>query len=322
MIRYFSYVPGKGVTSGQGATDFKSIIEVSDSLLWVDMQTPGKEEEELLTELFHLHPLAVEDTFMENQVSKIDEYGDDLFAVFKLTDYQGGDDELKVSELDVFISQRFVVTVHTQKHRVFDFLFSKALQNDRMMSGGSDLLFHAIVDAAIDSFNITLDVLESQVDEIEELVLEEPDEDIVRTIFRVRRNVSMLKRVIGPQKELLYRLSRGSMPLISPRARVYFRDIFDNVARINDIADSNKETLSLALEVYFSSVSTKTNEVIKFLTLITVILMPPTFLVGIWGMNFTNMPVLNWEYGYPAVWALILTTTTGLLLFFKRKKWL
>ncbi|HSH00149.1 MAG TPA: CorA family divalent cation transporter, partial [candidate division Zixibacteria bacterium] len=130
------------------------------------------------------------------------------------------------------------------------------------------------------------------------------------------------KRVSSPQKETLHRLTRAELNLISPQARVYFRDIYDNVTRVHEIADSNRETLSSALEVYFSSVSTKTNDIIKFLTLITVILMPPTFLVGIWGMNFKYMPELNWEYGYLLVWALILGTTIGMLWFFKRKKWL
>ncbi|MFQ5607421.1 MAG: magnesium/cobalt transporter CorA [Candidatus Zixiibacteriota bacterium] len=322
MIRYFYHTPGSGVKAGEGSADFGAMLKHKNALLWVDMSQPGKEEESLLSEIFKLHPLAVEDAFLVNQVSKIDEYGEDLFAVFKLIDYQGEDDELKVSEVDIFVNHRFVVTVHQERHRVFDYLYSNAVGNQRMMSRGADLLFHAIVDAVIDSFNITLDVLESQVDDIEEHVLSEPDENIVRAIFRVRRNMSLLKRVASPQKETLYRLSRQKLQAISDRARIYFRDIFDNVTRINDIADSNRETLSAALEVYYSSVSTKTNEIIKFLTLITVILMPPTFLVGLWGMNFRSMPELQWEHGYLFFWLVILLTTGSLLLLFRKKKWL
>lgn len=322
MIRYFNYTEQAGVQVGEGSADFESMLKVERGLLWVDMQQPGKEEERLLSDVFKLHPLAVEDAFLVNQVSKIDEYGEDMFAVFKLIDYQGEDDELKISEVDIFVSKRFVVTIHRERHRVFDFLYSKATGNIRMMSRGADLLFHAVVDAVVDSFNITLDVLESQVDDIEEHVLGAPDENIVRAIFRVRRNMALLKRVASPQKETLYRLSRDKIKAISDRARIYFRDIFDNVTRINDIADSNRETLSAALEVYFSSVSTKTNEIIKLLTLITVILMPPTFLVGLWGMNFSYMPELEWEYGYIFFWVIILITTSGLLMLFRRKKWL
>ena len=321
MIHYFHYTEAHGVRAGKGADTVPEML-AEGGMLWVDLRAPGKEEERLLTDVFKLHPLAVEDAFTENQVSKIDEYGDNLFAVFKLIDYQGSDDELVESEVDIFVTEKFVVTIHRERHRVFDFLYAKATQNDRMMSRGAGLLLHSIVDAIIDSFNITLDVLESQVDEIEELVLEEPDESIVRDIFHVRRNVQTLKRVASPQKETLYRLSRTEMALISPQARVYFRDIYDNVTRVNEIADSNRETLSSALEVYFSSVSTKTNEIIKFLTLITVILMPPTFLVGVWGMNFKYMPELQWKYGYLFVWLLMLAITGGLLLFFRKRKWL
>jgi magnesium transporter len=286
------------------------------------MQSPGKEEEALLNEVFKLHPLAVEDAFLENQVSKIDEYEKSLFTVFKMTDYQGGDDELKETEINIVVADRFVITIHSERHRVFDFLYGRAEQSDRLMSRGPGLLFHGLVDAIIDSYNITLDILESQVDEIEEHVLGQPDESIVRQIFHVRRNVSMLKRVSSPQKEILHRLSRAEFRLISPQARMYFRDIFDNITRIHDIADSNRETLSAALEVYFSSVSTRTNEIIKFLTLITVILMPPTFLVGMWGMNFKYMPELSWEYGYGLFWGITLAVSSGIVLFFKKKKWL
>lgn len=322
MIRYFIHRPGEKTEMVKGVKGIAPLLQEPDTLLWLDIQAPGKDEERLLSEVFKLHPLVVEDIFVENQVAKMDAYGEDLFSVFKLLDYQGGDDDLKVTEVDIYASRNFVITIHKQAHRVFDFLFSKAMNNDRMMSRGSDLLFHALVDAAIDSFNITLDVLESQVDEIEETVLEEPDGDIVRAIFRLRRHMAELKRVASPQKETLNRLSRGNLPLISDRARIYFRDIYDNVNRINDIADSNRETLSAALEVYFSSVSTKTNEIIKFLTFITVIMMPPTFLVGLWGMNFDSMPELHWSHGYLFFWIVTIITTAGMVIFFKKKKWM
>lgn len=322
MTRYYYYTPAGGVVSGKGVADFSALMQEEGSLLWVDMQSPGKEEERLLNEVFKLHPLAVEDAFLENQVSKIDEYPNSLFAVFKMTDYQGGDDELKESEINIVVGEKFVITIHAERHRVFDFLYGRATENNRMMSRGPGLLFHSLVDAVIDSYNITLDILESQVDEIEEHVLGQPDESIVRKIFHVRRNVSRLKRVSSPQKEILYRLSSADFKLILPHSRVYFRDIYDNVTRIHEIADSNRETLSAALEVYFSSVSTKTNDIIKFLTLITVTLMPPTFLVGMWGMNFKFMPELNWEYGYALFWGITLLVSTGMILFFKKKKWL
>ncbi len=322
MIRYFVHRPGQKTTMVRGVEGIEALLAEPDTLLWLDIQAPGKEEERLFSEVFKLHPLVVEDIFVENQVAKMDAYGDDLFSVFKLLDYQGGEDDLKITEVDIYASSNFVITIHKQAHRVFEFLFSKVMQNERMMSRGSDLLLHALVDAAIDSYNITLDVLESQVDEIEETVLEEPDGDIVRSIFRLRRHMAMLKRVAGPQKESLHRLSRGNLTLVSDRAQVYFRDIYDNVNRIIDIADSNRETLSAALEVYFSSVSTKTNEVIKFLTFITVLLMPPTFLAGLWGMNFTSMPELNWEHGYLFFWIVTIITTASMVIFFKKKKWL
>jgi len=321
MIRYFYHIPGEGVTYGKEQADFSSMLARTDSLLWVDMQDHGESGERLLADVFKFHPLAIEDTVSERSVVKLEEYDGDLFAVFKLLDYQGGVDELKVSEVDIFMGKQLVVTVHRQRHRVFDFLFTQALRNDRMMSRGADLLFHAIVDAVVDSFNITLDIIESQVDEVEIIVLKEPDEAVVREIFRLRRSIATLKRVAGPQREVILKITNGNLPLISDRARIYFRDIYDHVNRINEIADSDRESLIAALEVYFSSVSTKTNEIIRVLTVFTAIVMPATFLVGLWGMNFKYMPELEWKYGYVFFWVVLFVVTAGLLIYFRRRRW-
>lgn len=319
MINFYHYTQAEKLRIGSGESELRSIVRSDTGLLWVDIEGLAGVET-VLTEIFEFHPLAVEDTMSHRSIPKVEEYENHAFAVFKLLDYSGEDEELRDSEVDIFLSDRVVVTVHENPHRVFDFLRTNAAGSDRMMSRGPELLFHAIVDAVVDSFDITLDVLESQVDEIEEIVLEEPDDRVVKRIFRLRRNMAMLKRVASPQREALARILDGKLAVIPDRAKVFFRDIYDHLNRINDIADSNRETLIAALEVYFSSVSTKTNDAIKVLTIFTAALMPPTFMVGLWGMNFKYMPELEWEHGYSLFWILLFLTTSGLLVFFKKKK--
>jgi len=142
------------------------------------------------------------------------------------------------------------------------------------------------------------------------------------SIFTLRRDIVQLKRIVMPQKELISHISRTRHPLISEKLTVYFSDIYDHLVRINDMADTHREILNSSLEVYYSSVSTKTNDIIKVLTILTAIFIPPTFLVGLWGMNFKNMPELSMEHGYIISLGIMLLVVLGMLLFFHKKKWL
>jgi magnesium transporter len=323
MIKSFYYVPGESVQVIDGITDFDRMVKKEGSVLWVDICRPTDEESFVLTHDFKFHPLAIEDVISEKARSKIDDYDSYLFVVFQLVDYVGREEELKVGEVDLFLSKRSMVTVHYDDHRIFDYLYHRAERDERLVSRGADFLFHAVIDTMVDNYNTTLDIIEYDVDEIERDILGgEPDEETLRSVFTLRRDIVQLKRIVLPQTEVLTRLSRGEFDIISEKAAVYFSDIHDHLARINDIADSQREILNSSLEVYFSSVSTKTNEIIKFLTIVTVLFMPPTFLVGLWGMNFHNMPELNWEYGYELALLLMFVITLGLIFFFRKKKWL
>ena len=323
MIKSFYYVPGEAVGVIDGVTDFDRMVKREGSVLWVDICRPTDEESFVLTHDFNFHPLAIEDVLSEKARSKIDDYDTYLFVVFQLVDYIGREEELKVGEVDLFLSRRSLVTVHYDDHRIFDYLYHRAERDERLVSRGSDFLFHAVIDTMVDNYNTTLDIIEYDVDEIERDILGgEPDEETLRSVFTLRRDIVQLKRIVIPQTEVLTRLSRGEFDLISEKGAVYFSDIHDHLARINDLADSQREILNSSLEVYFSSISTKTNEIIKFLTIVTVLFMPPTFLVGLWGMNFHNMPELKWEYGYEVALVLMLVITVGLIFYFRKKKWL
>jgi magnesium transporter len=190
------------------------------------------------------------------------------------------------------------------------------------MSRGVDFLFHAVIDSIVDNYNATLDILEYEIEQLEEDVLGKPDEDIVRSIYTLRRDVVHLKRIVLPQAEVVNQISRGQHQLVGEKAAVYFSDVHDHLLRVIDISDFHREILNSSLEVYYSSVSTKTNEIIKFLTIFTVLFIPPTFLVGLWGMNFSGMPELDWEYGYVFALLLILIVISALVVFFRRKRWL
>jgi len=322
MIKSFLYLPGQEFKIIDGIADFDRIIRQENCVLWVDMCKPTDEESFVLTHDFAFHPLAIEDVIAEKPRTKIDDYDRYLFLVFQIVDYIGREEGLKISEIDLFLSNNSVVTVHYEDHRIFDYLYHRADRDERLMSRGVDFLFHALIDTIVDNYNTTLDILEYEVDQIEDDVLGASDEDTLKSIFTLRRDIVHLRRIVMPQMEVLNRLSRNEFKLVSSKAAVYFSDIHDHLVRIDDIADFHREILNSSLEVYYSSVSTKTNEIIKVLTIFTVLFIPPTFLVGLWGMNFDFMPELDWKYGYLFALLIMFSIVVGLLLFFRKKKWL
>ena len=322
MIKTFHYLPDKGVNVIDGIADFDSLIANEHAIIWVDLCKPTDEESYVLTHDFKFHPLAIEDVISEKPRTKIDDYNRYLFMVFQIVDYVGKDEGLKIGEIDLFLSKNTLVTVHYDQHRIFDYLYHRAARDERLVGRGADFLFHAVVDTIVDNYNTTLDILEFDVDQVEDDVLGEANEETIRSIFTLRRDIVHLKRIVLPQKEALNRLSKEHFSLISKTASVYFSDVFDHLVRINDIADFHREILNSSLEVYYSSISTKTNEVIKFLTIFTVLFIPPTFLVGLWGMNFKYMPELESRYGYFIALGVMFVISFALLNFFRKKKWI
>ena len=322
MIKSFLYLPDEGIKVIEGIADFDRICEQKNAVLWVDMCKPTDEESFVLTHDFKFHPLAVEDVISEKSQTKIDDYGQYLFLVFNIVDYVGRQEGLKVSELDLFLTENTLVTVHYDDHRIFDYLYSRVERNENLLRRGSDRLLHAIIDAVVDNYNTTLDIFEYESDQIEEEVLGSFDEDTVKSIFTLGRDIVELKRIVRPQREVVNRLSRERFDLVSEDLAQYFSDINDHLIRINELADSHREIVNSSLQVYYSTVSTKTNEIIKVLTLLTALFIPPTFLVGLWGMNFKFMPELEMEGGYFVALGVMLLIMLGMILFFRKKKWL
>ncbi len=322
MITWFRYRPGEGIEQGEGIADFDAWVSDDESVVWVDLAKPTDEELFILTHDFSFHPLAIEDVIAEKSRTKVDDYNRYIFLVFHIVDYVGREEGLKISELNFFLTGNALVTVRFNDHRLFDFLFSRAERDDRLIARGSDFLMHAIVDAVVDNHNTTLEILEYEVDQVEEDVLGHADEETLRSIFTLRRDIVQMKRVVLPQKEVVNQFSRQHFTLISPDLAVYFSDIHDHLARTVDMADTHREMLNTSLEVYYSTVSTRTNDVIKFLTVLTAIFIPPTLVTGIWGMNFELMPGLDDRAGFWVVMSVIFVIIVAMLIFFRRRKWI
>jgi len=321
VIRSYYCIADGDVEVFDNVADFDKMISKKESILWVDLREPTDEESFILTHDFKFHPLAIEDVMTEKTRTKLDDYNDYLFGVFPVVDFVGREEGIRISEMDFFLGDNYLVTVRHDEHRIFDFLYERVIRDDRLLARGADHMLHAVLDAIVDNHNAILDIFEHEVDQIEEDVLGEADQETLSVIFALRRDIVHFKRVVIPQRDVVLQLYRQPKRQISEGLKVYLADILDHLGRINEMADTNREIVNSSLEIYYSSVSTKTNQVIKFLTLLTAIFIPPTFLAGLWGMNFTGMPELSWKYGYPISLGLILMIMFGMVVFFRKKNW-
>ena len=287
---------------------------------WLDLYQPGAEDVALLTDIFHFHPLAVEDVDHFGQRPKIDPFGD--FAL--IVAYGSNEDQDGLVEVHCFYSSGFLVTVHKDSCPPFDELRRRATVQKAPPARGVKLLY-LVLDALTDSFFPGLSALDDKIDELEDTVVEHPDDAQLQLLFHLKRRLVDWRKVVTPQRDMLARLATGvvELPGMNEDAERYFRDVYDHLIRISDLIDSYRDLLSGAMDVYLSTVSNRLNEIMKRLTIVATIFMPLTFIVGFFGMNFTWM-VRTVEGFWPFFWlALVLqiVVVAGMLVWFRRRKW-
>ena len=288
------------------------------------MEKPTTEEESLLSEVFHFHHLAIEDCISQaHHSAKIDDYSDHLFIITHSINYNAPGEQLETSELRMFLGKNYVVTIHWTPLRGVGLIRKRCQEDASFLERGSGFLAYAVLDAQVDEFMPVLDQLSDRINDIEEEVLQNPTQKTSARILLFRRDVLTLKRVAAPQLEVINRLSRKEFPIITEMMHIYFRDIYDHLSRMESLTESLINLGEGVLSIYLAAISNRQNEVMKVLSVMASIFLPLTLLVGIYGMNFRNMPELQWQYGYYAIWGIIVVTGVGLFIYFKKKrKWL
>ena len=248
----------------------------------------------------------------ETHLPKLDDYGEYLFLVIhhgaRSVEEPG---TFSTVELNCFLSRRYLVTYHDEPSRTISDVYRRLEKESPTLAHGTDSLLHEILDGVIDNYLPILDDLDEQVGEIERQVLENPNHGVLDRILMLKRDVMHLKRVAAPQREVFHRLSRDPFAVIDPRVQIYFRDVYDHLVRITDLGESYREHLTATLEAHLSMVSNRLNEVMKVLTVIATIILPLSLIAGIYGMNFKNMPELQWTYGYPFTLGLMAAPRRG-----------
>ena len=322
MIRTM-YRSGKGgFTTDIPSSHWRVALRDGEGVLWVDIsQEPPEAIEKLLRDIFNFHPLAIDDALRQTHVPKIDNWGDYAYAVLHGVAYDSEAIKLGVLELDVFLGRNYLVTHHDLPLAVVDRVWSSACTDQRRLERGADFLLYDLVDQLTADYMPVIDSIDDTVDRIEDEVFDKPTRNTLNTIFTLKRVALQMRRIIGPQREVLNRLARDSYTMIDPADRVYYRDVYDHLVRLADINESLRDLISGALDTYLSVTSNRINEVMKVLTVISALFMPLAFLSGFFGMNFTTIP---FDSPWLLVFALGLMVMTPVVMFllFKRRGWM
>ena len=302
----------------------------TDSISWIDLKGLGNEDIlQRLGKVFNLHPLVLEDIVNVPQRPKIEDYSDQLIIITQMAVLKPQGEGFWLEQVSLVVGNNYLLTVQEEAERD---CFKPVRRRIRYKKGnirsqGADYLAYALWDSVIDSFFPILETYGEKIEELEDEVLFNPNNQSLAKIYQIKRELLALRRAIWPQRNALNTLIRDGSNSISPDILVYLRDCYDHSVQLIDIIEIYRELASSLTDIYLSAISNKMNEVMKLLTVISSIFIPLTFIAGIYGMNFNseasplNMPELNWYWGYPLCWAVMILTAASLIYFFWRRGW-
>ena len=329
MVRSFAFTTqGRLHTKDIPVFLMPTLLSDTNLFLWVDLEKPTAEEAKFyLEDVFHFHPLSIEDCVVESLSPKFEEYtpkeGDlftpYLFMVIHAVDYSRADGVFATTELNFFLGRNFLVTYHLSPMKSVSSVAERCLRSNVHIARAPDRVAYTLMDAIVENYKPALEELSMEIAHLEQRVLHEPSRETLNDIIKIKKEVLHLRQIIGPQREVLSRFADGEFKLIRAHLVPYYRDVYDGLFHIHELSQGYMDALTGILQVYLNLSSNQTGEVIKLLTLITLIT-TPLMMIGTWyGMNFQNMPEL--EHGYWAALGVTVASTAAVYWYFKRKKW-
>src|SRR5829696_7111615 len=312
------------IEEGFTAEDLPELLKDLSAVIWVDMESPAEVDERVLLDVFHFHPLTVEDCRENRHYPKIEEFDDYLYFIVHGVRADISPERFNTIELDGFLGPNYVITYHHDTFRSINNVKQQLRTTPVACQRGTAFLLHQILDQVVDYYSPVLDDFDDRIDQLEQNIfaLKQPNNEILTEIMALKRSVLRLRRISVKQMDILHRMSRGEFALITEDMRPFYRDVYDHLVRVVDLSESYRDLISGSLEAYLSVVSNKLNEIMKVLTIFSAIMLPLTFIAGVYGMNFEHMPELHSKYGYFTVWIIMIVVAIGMLLFFKRLGWI
>ncbi len=335
MIRSFAFTTqGRLHSKDLDIFLMPTLLADTNLFLWVDLENATETEaKRVLEDIFHFHPLSVQDCIDASPSPKVEEYSPKeedrfapyLFIVIHAVDYSRADGAFATTELNFFLGKNFLVTYHDVPMRSVLVVEERCIKGTGHIARAPDRVAHQLLDSLVENYKPALEELSNEISELETQVLQKPGKGTLNRIIEIKKEVHQLRQIIGPQREVLARFAAGDFKLIRPHLVPYYRDVYDSLFHIGELAHGYTDSLNGILQIYLNMSSNQTGEVVKTLTMITVIT-TPVMIIGTWyGMNFANL----WEvkspwgvrYGYELAIGLTLITTGLTYWWFKRKKW-
>jgi len=323
MIKTYLFAQN-GIQEDVPLEDWQSLVEGNSNLLWVDVRSLGKDEADMLAQLFDLHSIAIESCLDGYRRPHLYEFPDHFYVNLTVLDSpRGGGHAVKPSELHLFAGRSFIITASpNQNNPTVDEALKEYISTPSTCSRGPMYAVYLVMEDLVETYYPVVEKLDDEADRLETTMLDRADRASLSKLFALKRRVFDLRKLLGPQRDVLSEITRRDFPFVEGEERVYFQDIYNRMIRIFDMLDTIREILSGSLDIYLSTVSNRLNEVMKVLTVFATILMMLSFVTGFFGMNFVYLPWLHSPNAFRNMCIAMGALTAGMLWWFHRKGWM
>jgi magnesium transporter len=308
--------------TGVSPHEISELIKQKGTFVWLDLQSPRDEDIALLREEFQFHPLSIEDATRHHERPKLESFENYYFMVFYALHFDEAAGRLISQSLGLFIGANYLVSVHYGAAATIDETLRRWQSNTAEFGTDAGALLYALLDALVDDYFPVIDALAERVESIEEQIFARFSEDALQQVFALKRDLLGVRRVVAPERDVLNVLIRREVPIFERNTILYLQDVYDHIVRITDSIDTYRDLLSSALDAFLSLQSNQLNQIVKVLTIASIVLMCDALIAGIYGMNFEFMPELHWRYGYAWALGLMVVVSVTLVLFLRRRRWL
>lgn len=316
---------GQLVEKDISVDELPELLKDEKNVVWVDLENPSPEDEKVLSDVFHFHPLTIEDAIETRNQPKVEAFPDYLFfIVHGVRPGETGSKNFVTKELDGYIGKNYVVTYHHEYFQSIDNVKRQVCSSPFICRRGASYLLNRILDEMVDLYMPVVDDYDRAISEMEERIfrMRQNGNQMLGEIMNLRRSVARLRRISSKQLEVLYKFSHGDLPFIDEDDLPFYRDVHDHLLRVSDVSEAYRDLVAGLMDIHFSVVATRTNEVMKVLAVFSAIMLPLSLIAGIYGMNFDNMPELKTPYGYFFTLGLMAIVAIGLLIYFYRRGWI
>lgn len=312
------------IEESSSAADLPALLADKDVLVWVDIEAPTAEDDKILSEIFRFHRLTIEDARETRNHPKVEQFPEYLFFIVHGVKNETNSHNFVTKELDGYLGKNYLVTYHHEQFRSTEAVKRQIRRHPKAFERGIDYVLHQILDQLIDLYIPVVEDFDEAINELEERIfrLKRGSNVILEEIMDLKRSVARLIRISSKQSNVLYRLSHGEFQQIEESHLPFYRDVYDHLLRVSLLAENYRDLVNGLLDIHFSVVANKTNDIIKFLTIFSAVILPLSLIAGIYGMNFENMPELRTPHGYFITLATMAVVALGLLFYFWRKGWI